>query len=167
MKQLLSLFSLATLFATTIQTIQYDSILSKSEDGKGQGLIATKDLKAGTLVQKFEGEETEREYKCCLERAVVVRHVKWIDRDENGKDKWILVTSDAAYLNHSCDANCKVVKGDVITIKDIKAGDELTISYNSRSLNNFPADMVWKKKWDLPCKCNAHNCQKLINKFVD
>lgn len=136
---------------------------------KGQCLASTQDLPAGIIIEKFTGIPVEAsQYRAGMNFPIENRHVKWIGRDENGFDKWILVKSNAAYINHSCDPNCIVnSKGEVITIKPVKKGEELTISYNSRSLNNFPLEMQWESNWSFACLCELHNCQKFIDKFID
>ena len=57
------------------------------------------------------------------------------------------------FLDHSCKNNCDYngigLKLWVVSIKDIKKGDELTCDYG------FGYDENYK---DYVCKCNAKNC---------
>jgi hypothetical protein len=136
---------------------------------KGRCLSSTRDLPAGTIVEKFTGTPVDsHQYKAGMDKPLENRHVKWIGRDSSGKDAWIFVRSNAAYINHSCDPNCVVnSRAEVVTVRPIKKGEELTVSYNSRSKNNFPPDMKWEPEWNFTCYCEEHNCLKYIDKFIN
>jgi hypothetical protein len=60
----------------------------------------------------------------------------------------------AAFINHSCDANCEAdeIKGRVwiIAARDIKVGEELTYDYNL-----YDGDLDDPS----PCFCGAANCR--------
>jgi SET domain-containing protein len=60
----------------------------------------------------------------------------------------------AAFINHSCDANCEAdeIKGRVwiIAARDIEAGEELTYDYNL-----YDGDLDDPS----PCFCGAKNCR--------
>jgi SET domain-containing protein len=64
--------------------------------------------------------------------------------------------SGAEYINHCCEPNLRAVimKGHILyfSIRDIKAGEELTIDYH------FPKDVE-----RVPCKCGARSCRGTIN----
>ncbi len=76
---------------------------------KGRCLFATEDVGIGTVVEKFEGTPATHEYKAGMDKPIEERHIKWLGRDENNKDIWIFVTSNAAYINHSCVPNCRSI----------------------------------------------------------
>lgn len=134
---------------------------------KGRCLASTEYIAEGAVVEKFEGIPATHEYKAGMDQPRENRHIKWLGRDTSGKDIWIFVTSNAAYINHSCNPNCIVnEKWEIVTLRPVMKGEELTISYNSRSKNNFPLDMVWKPEWNFRCFCEEHNCQKFIDRFI-
>jgi SET domain-containing protein len=58
----------------------------------------------------------------------------------------------ARYINHSCDPNCEayIIRGRIwiYSLRDIKAGEELTYNYG------FDAD-TWD---DHPCRCGSKRC---------
>ncbi len=58
----------------------------------------------------------------------------------------------ARYINHSCEPNCEayIIRGHIwiYSLKDIKAGDELTYNYS------FDAD-TWDEH---PCRCGSKRC---------
>lgn len=65
-------------------------------------------------------------------------------------------------FNHSCDPNCglRVVgkRALLISIYEIKVGDELTFDYSTSSLET-------KDTWQLECKCGSWICRKIISGF--
>ena len=128
-------------------------------------LVASEDIKPGQRVQKFSGPRTHDEYQAGMDKPKSKRHIKWMHGDF-----WISVESDAAYINHSCNANCYVLadgSGDVLARTEIKETEEITISYNSKGLNGFPDSWIWKPEWSFDCDCGFAKCQRKINKFVD
>lgn len=58
---------------------------------------------------------------------------------------------------HCCQPNTKVSKNDFITLEDIKAGGELTISYMGEDITNFSKRARSEKlsNWFKKCKCSA------------
>jgi uncharacterized protein len=133
------------------------------ENDYGKALVATEDLPVGTVVEAFEGDiiipyaqvpEEEKCYAICVGDA--------------GEDKWMLYKTNARYANHSCDPNCFV--GDdlkIVTIKEVKKGEELTYSYNTYlEEDENVEDFLWDPQWNFECKCGAKNCQKIIQGYV-
>jgi SET domain-containing protein len=58
------------------------------------------------------------------------------------------------YINHNCNPNCgmKGNNGEVISIRDIKNGEELTIDYAMFMNNNS----------SMKCSCKSKECRKVI-----
>ncbi|ELP92579.1 set and mynd domain containing protein, putative [Entamoeba invadens IP1] len=62
-------------------------------------------------------------------------------------------------LNHSCDPNCVLActtddfKLSLIALKDIKAGEELTISYIDNSMNKETRLKTLMDQYNFDCKC--------------
>lgn len=132
------------------------------ENEYGKALIATEDLSVGTVVEKFEGKivryqnvpEEEICYAICVGEA--------------GEDKWMIYKTNARYANHSCEPNCFVNDDlEIITIKEVKKGEELTYSYNTYiEEDEKPEDYFWDPRWNFECKCGSKNCQKIINGYI-
>ena len=57
------------------------------------------------------------------------------------------------YLNHSCDPNCGIKGKNIISIKKIKRGEEITIDYSTTNTDG---------KWKMLCKCKEIHCRKMI-----
>lgn len=132
------------------------------ENSYGKALIATEDLSVGTVVEKFEGEivsyEEVPEEEICYTICI----------GESGEDKWLLYNTAARYANHSCEPNCFVNDElEIITIKKVKKGEELTYSYNTYiEEDENPEDYFWDSRWNFECKCGSKKCQKLIKGYV-
>jgi SET domain-containing protein len=119
----------------------YDLRVKRSS--AGLGLFAGEAIPKGKCVIEYVGrtiskkeEETSRS-KYLFE----INKNKTID----GKPKW----NKAGYINHSCDPNCEtdIYNGRVyvISIKPIKAGEELTYDYGE----------VYCLDHCMPCMCGA------------
>ena len=64
--------------------------------------------------------------------------------------------SGAQYINHCCEPNliARIIRGHILymSLRDIKAGEELTVDYHFD-----------KKVERVPCKCGAAKCRGTIN----
>jgi hypothetical protein len=135
--------------------LSYPSIVENCSYGKC--LIASTDLSIGTVVQCLDGTIVRREEIPENEICYAI----WIDND-----KWLILKTDARYMNHSCCPNC-IVDDDLTirTIKVVKKGEELTIIYN---LIYEDEDVgIWDDRWTFTCQCGAKNCQGLINRYIN
>jgi ribosomal protein S27E len=116
----------------------------------GKGIFSTMDLPCGTVVCKVTGsvlsfEETVKlgDQECyCLQ----------IDK------KLYLIPSPPFYFsNHSCDPNCGLNERlELITIKDLKKGEELCWDYSTSML---------ERHWTMQCLCGKENCRGIIKDF--
>jgi len=65
------------------------------------------------------------------------------------------------YLNHSCKPNCGVIKIKdelfIIAIRDLKAGEEITINYSTILADDDP--------YEMDCNCGSSKCRRRIKKF--
>ncbi len=131
----------------------------KTSDGRGCGLWALEDIKAGQFVNEYVGELIDDE-EC-------KRRIKWAN--DNDINDFYLMTIEkdrvidagpkgnlARFMNHSCEPNCEtqrwLVNGDVriglFAVKNIPARTELTFNYNLDCLSNEKA----------VCRCGSQNC---------
>jgi SET domain-containing protein len=81
----------------------------------GYGLFADTDFDAGDVVGRLEGVLTDTDGT----------HVLWVTDDLG-----IEVTNDFRFINHSDEPNCSLTMSEVVTLRPIDAGEELTYDYS-------------------------------------
>jgi hypothetical protein len=129
----------------------------------GTGLVATRDLAAGTVVAVFEGP--------IVEFAAVpdaeLSYALWLDGE-----RWMIPRSDARWINHACTPNCTVldrdgdpVRFDVATTRCVSAGSELTIAYNRIENAGELASTFWHEAWSFECRCGSPVCRGRIEGY--
>src|SRR5262245_45855699 len=110
-----------------MKTTAYPSYVDRTPIG--QGLIAAETLDEGTVVERLEGH--------------AVPYSKIPDAEienafEIDDDRWMVPQSEARHINHSCDPNCYISsKLDVLTLRKVFKGEELTIMYNEVALRTY------------------------------
>lgn len=130
----------------------------KGNSISGFGIYARRELPMGYVV--FNGEEM-------AQRLVTRRHVteNWSENDKEhfrryaypiSKEVFIIWDSDPtewAPQNHSCDPNCAYDGLNVVTLKKIGKGEEMTLDY---------AQFLDKNMEPFHCNCGSPNCRGLI-----
>ena len=122
-------------------------------DKKGRGLYAIKDIKKGTRIMDYVGKiitkkQTEQSEKFDNAKPIYLFNLnKKYDLDGD------VLCNTARLINHSCSNNCDYngtgLKLWVVTIKDIKKGEEITVDYGFGYDENFK---------QFKCKCESKNC---------
>ena len=125
----------------------------KKSNIDNRGLIATKNIKAGTKIIYYKGKiitkkETERNPKYDNDKAIYLFNLN--NRyDLDGDFEY----NTARLINHACDPNCEVagqgLKLWIFALRDIKRGEEFTYDYG------FSFDKDYK---DYICKCGSKKC---------
>ncbi|MBN1802657.1 MAG: SET domain-containing protein-lysine N-methyltransferase [Candidatus Lokiarchaeota archaeon] len=123
----------------------------------GKCLVVKNSCKKGTLVEKYEGLVVPWEQVCVEE----ICHAIWIKEEH-----WMIIDTNARYINHSCNPNC-IIDDDlnVVTIRPVTAGEELTISYDIVKKGENPGN--WDPRWNFKCECGSKNCRGRIDKYVN
>ena len=125
----------------------------------GYGIYAANYLHPGEVI--FAGEENSH-------RLVTKKHVEqnWDKEDQENFRKYAWPLSSEVYVlwdnapeqwapqNHSCDPNTAYSGLNVIALKTITAGEELTLDYTT-FLDNEMESFI--------CNCGALNCKKVIH----
>jgi uncharacterized protein len=115
----------------------------------GQRLFAGQDIKQGTKIIRYMGQKITHEES---ERRLAAGNVYIFGLDERSAIDGSTRKNTARYINHSCDPNCHTEQFGriiwIVTIRDIRAGEELTYNYGYE-MNDEPAE---------PCHCGAKHC---------
>jgi len=80
----------------------------------GKGLFAAKRLKAGVSIGRLQGMITEDEGT----------YVLWLN-----KHIGLEITNEFRFINHDANPNCALTDMEVITLRDIEIGEEITHDY--------------------------------------
>jgi hypothetical protein len=82
--------------------------------GEMYGLFSTCSFSQGELVLKIEGEIVSQPSRTTI---------------QIGPSQHVDVASPGKFINHSCNPNCKVENKQLIAIKNIAKGEEITFNY--------------------------------------
>ncbi len=127
-----------------------DSLFVKGE----KAMIANNDIAKNTIIFLFEGPTTAIRTRTSIQVS---------------EDRHIEPGDFGAYANHSCapntqvitnyDENTKIAQVLMLSISEIKKGDEVTFDY--ATTETTVTDNLLNK----PCLCKAKNCRKVITGF--
>ena len=123
---------------------------------EGKGLFAKEPFKKGEKFRVTTGEQpwvivTDEDFQEYIKTvpsydAVYLgsgkNRVSTVSRNENPSN----------YGNHSCDPNITHVGDEMVALRDIAAGEELTVDYAQLS----------PKTWSMKCNCGAKNCTGVV-----
>jgi len=140
------------------------SFAIKKAGKKGFGVFATRNIKDGEHIIRCDLSKLKAYSVKDIPKHPLAKNPKFADHwDEVGRGKWVLDISPASYVNHSCNPNCVTKyytfkKKDLIALRDIKKGEELTDDYSTVSPYDFGTHRImgWK------CHCGEKNCRKNI-----
>ena len=143
-----------------MKTTSYPSHVTKTR--AGSGLFATKTLEEGKVVERLKGRAVP--YSKIPESEIQ-------NAFELDDDRWMTPQSAAKHINHSCDPNCHISrKLDVVTIRKVRKGEELTIMYNEVPIEKYMKSAAKLPKWDdrrsFDCRCGAPQCIGRIDRYV-
>ncbi len=135
-------------------------IIVKESKIHQKGVFAKKDIPADTRVIEYVGEkvtraEADKRGEKILEKSknhTVSGGVYIFELNKRYDIDGSVSYNTAKWINHSCNPNCEVdiIKGHIwiISIKDIKKGEELVYNYGY-NMENYE---------EHPCKCGSKNC---------
>ncbi len=131
---------------------------------QGRGAFATRDIPKGTRVVEYTGEritpeEADARYD---DDALEHPHTFLFTVDKKTIIDGAREGNEARFINHSCEPNCEAVVEDkrvfVETIREIRAGDELTYDYHLDRPGRFREE--WKERY--ACHCGAPSCRGIL-----
>jgi uncharacterized protein len=123
---------------------------------EGKGLFAKEPFKKGEKFSVTSGKHswvtmTDKEFQ---------EYIKTVNTYDavylgNGKHRVSTVSREedpSNYGNHSCDPNIASAGDEKIALRDIAAGEELTVDYA----------LLSPKTWSMKCNCGAKNCTGIV-----
>jgi SET domain-containing protein len=132
-----------------------DSLVVAKSQIHGLGCYTKSDIPDDTIVGEYCGERIDSEEASRRNDQACDDYSEYILEADPG------IYIDAAkydgpirYINHSCSPNCCILtlsrRAFISTIRDIKAGEELTMDY------------AYDEEVREPCSCRANNCRGYI-----
>jgi hypothetical protein len=107
----------------------------KSRRGLGLGLFTKHDIRSGEFVVEYTGSRIPTKHADTLK----TRYLFEVDEDwtVDGSSR----TNLARYINHSCNPNCEAEIHNgriyICAVRNIKAGEELSIDYGEEYFDEF------------------------------
>ena len=121
-----------------------DNVEIRRSPVSGKGLFTTKAHKKDDLVYTYTVEKVVRSDEIILLTAEQKDHLNQI-----GRDKYELIDAPGCYVNHSCDPNVMEKDRNGYALRNIAAGEELTVDYDRDAYLQEP----------FQCYCGAKNCR--------
>lgn len=115
-----------------------NGIRVKKSSIHGKGVFANQPYSSGSEIGHFCGYEVESSTRHSL--MLEARHIEG--------------TGPLRFLNHCCDPNCHFQGRTLVTKREVKAGEELTINYLELETPPF--------RHPFKCNCKCRKCRKQI-----
>ncbi len=130
--------------------------ISVKKSNTGKGVFVKKDFMKGETLFEIKGKLITCEEDDNLDEETRSNTIRF------NRDKFLSPKGNLGnFTNHSCHPNSKIVKRKnklyIVSITDIKKGDEITFDYSTV----LARDDVWTMK----CRCGEHVCRKVVKKF--
>jgi len=140
-------------------------IIIKRSTIAGKGVFANKNIANGVSICFLEGE-------LCTLDEIMKKISDGIEAlsDPLGVDEEMYLDLDeiSRTYNHSCNPNSYIKgKSELIAMRDIQAGEEITYDYSTTmSDNREKIEKAGGKLWTHECNCKSKNCRKIIDQFI-
>jgi hypothetical protein len=128
---------------------------------EGFGVFTRMGFRRGELITIMQGEripipELKNRYRMSVERIT--------DPLQVSERFYLDMYAPFVQVNHSCDPNTAIVgKADMIALRDIDRGEELTFDYSL-------TEWTWERfgeyyEWEMKCDCGAPSCRGIVTQF--
>lgn len=122
-------------------------------------MYAGQNIKKGQVIHLLYGDIVS--FDECIERIRAGSEAQ-DDSLQVGFELDMILEDMGHFFNHSCDPNAGVRKiSELIAIKDIKRGEEITFDYSSTIGPNVTSEV-----WTMECLCGSRNCRKLVSNVL-
>ncbi|HLJ88216.1 MAG TPA: SET domain-containing protein-lysine N-methyltransferase [Candidatus Angelobacter sp.] len=129
------------------------SVIIRSSPLHGAGVYATAPIKKGSRILEYTGRRLTRKETEGMYDETELTYLFSMDGGKIVIDGFGM----AAFINHCCEPNCETDQFDdhiwILSLRDIKAGEELTYDYNLHDAE--PGD-------EAPCYCGTPKCRKTM-----
>ena len=117
---------------------------------EGRGLFADRPHEPGELVHRLGGR---RASTFGVAVRIATRRIRWDDPLQIGRVTYLVLDPVSLAANHSCDPNLGLRgQGDLVALRTIAAGDELTYDYSL----TVPRS-IFTRGWRLACACSQRH----------
>ncbi len=112
-----------------------------------KGLILGENVSKGRIISRIKGPI---KFKVNQTKDDALSHPDWVGVK---KDVWIDPLRPHKFLNHSCSPSAGMRGLTIISIRDMKEGEEITVDYST---------IEGDRRWEMKCSCGAKNCRKMV-----
>jgi len=138
--------------------VNYPKLVIKTINGK-LGVYASADIMKGSVIKLLQGEVVT--FEECI-RRISAGKVRQIDTLQIDLEEELDLDDYSNAFQHSCNPNAAVRKdNELVAIKDIKKGEEVTYDYSATVGPNVPNSI-----WEMQCNCRSVNCRKKIQNVL-
>ena len=114
---------------------------------EGRGLIAGENIPKGSVITRILGP---LKFKINRNKKDALSNPDWVGVKKN---IWIDPLRPHKFLNHSCNPNAGMRGLTLISTRNIKEGEEITVDYST---------IEGDERWEMSCSCGERNCRKII-----
>jgi len=126
-------------------------IIAETSKIHGKGVFIDEPSTKGSLVAHIKGNILTVKKQLLHTPEEALMNPDWVGISMS---YWIDPAVPFKFLNHSCDPTCGIKgKKCLISLKDLKVGDEITIDYSTVEGNPH---------WQMNCSCGSNNCRGII-----
>ncbi len=119
----------------------------RNPKGCRRGILAARDLRRGEPILTVKGTLLRSTYDAHYRMGA-----PWL---AVGRRRWIKPTQDCLwrFINHSCKPNAGLRGRTVVALRDIFAGEEVSIDYAITEEDPY---------WKMSCRCGNRGCRRTI-----
>jgi len=122
-------------------------VIVKKSKKENKGVFANQNFKKGEIIINIDYSKIVSKKNVMKLSKNNQNHTTYI-----GKDRYVIMKPPERFINHSCDPNVFVNRKNLIAIRNIKKGEEITCDYSINGID----------PWIMKCNCGSKNCRKKV-----